>query len=133
MAPYLTNTAIALRLSARFGITATVAAADADIATSELDSFGPFIGTKKDASQALAFPRSLNPDGTTNEATTPPDAILDAVALLAYQAASDEGPAITSESVTGVSVTYARPAVPLSTRRIQALVSPYLLKAGTRA
>lgn len=131
--PYLTNTEIAARLLARFGITATVAAADADIATTELDQSGPFIGTKKDATQALAFPRSVNPDGTTNEATAPPDAILDAVALLAYQAASDEGPPVTSESVSGVSVTYAKPAVPLSTRRVQALVSPYLLRAGTRA
>ncbi len=133
MPSYLTKAQAEDRLLARYGIDTTLGTGDVDAASDELDASGPFISQKKDSAQARAFPRSLLLDGTDNTAGTVPDAVLDAVALLAYHAASNEGPAVTAESMDGVSATYATPAEPLAFRRVRALLSPYFLKVGRRA
>lgn len=134
MASYLTNTDAQARLSSRFSITATLAPADLDVASDELDSLAPFIGNKQatDGTQPRQFPRDANPDGTENTDTAVPEAILDAVALLAYQAVEDEGPAIKSESALDKSVQYSTPKTTQTSRRILALVSPYLKRVGSR-
>lgn len=124
MAPYLTATQINTRLYDRFGITATVTDADAEIASAELDSLAPFKGEKADPDQERQFPRG--------DDAAVPEPILDAVALLAYQAVEDEGPAIQSESVLDQSITYASPKVTQTSRRVLALVAPYLLRTGSR-
>lgn len=129
MAAYLTTTEAESRLTSRFGITATLAPGDVDVASDELDGMGPFIGYVSDSTQVRAFPRVLPPLTTA----TTPDAILDAVALLAYQAATDEDPAIQSESTIDKSITYASPKTPLNARRVETLIGPYLLRVGSRA
>lgn len=135
MAAYLTPAAAEARLWSREKIDATLTVGDVEAASAEVDASGPFIGTKKvlDGTQERAFPRSVRPDGMENAASTPPDAVLDAVALLAYHSASGEGPAVTSESMDGVSVTYANPAEPVALSRARTLLQPWLLKVGRRA
>ena len=135
---YLTATEAATRLS-RFGVTTTITDGDLDAASADLDASGPWIGYRQDSTQARAFPRTLKPGGTSNTDTSGnyitaiPDAILDAVALIAYGYAEDEDPAITSESALDRSVTYSVPKANVMDRRIAALVRPYLLRAGRRA
>ena len=133
MAGYLTADQMADRLADRWGITATITEGDADVASDELDASGPFRFRKKDSSQERAFPRSLLLDGTDNTAGTIPEAVLDAVALLAHHTASDEGPAVTSESTLDRSVSYASPKPAQAERRVAALLSPYLLRVGQRS
>lgn len=124
---YLTAQQATERLTARFGIDATLYDADVEIASAELDSMAPFRGAKTDPDQERQFPRT----GTGGDTETP-EPILDAVALLAYQGAEDEEPAIVSEAQRHASVTYATPRVSQNQRRIYALVSPYLLRTGAR-
>lgn len=128
---YLTTEQATTRL-ATYGITSTPSQGDLVVASAELDSLGPWIGTKNDYDQELAFPRSLLLDGTSNTGGTVPDAILDAVALLAYHIGTDDDPAITSESILDRSVTYSTPKESKNTRRIVALVRPYQRKVGSR-
>lgn len=125
MAPYLTNSEIATRLSSRFVITATITLGDADIASDDLDAGGPFIGDPLVEGQGRAFPRDKSPDGADNTSTTIPDAILDWVALRAYQLSTDEGPAVKSEGAGGVSVTYADPKASATEKRMRRLLAPY--------
>lgn len=134
MASYLTSSEAETRLYSRFNITATLTDGDVEIASAELDSMAPFIGTKKvtDGTQELAFPRSVNPDGTENASSTPPDAVLDWVALCAYRIVSDDSGAITSASADGVSISYASPKVSQAGRRMAYQIEPYLLKVGER-
>ena len=135
MASYLTASQAETRLYSRFNIETTVTDGDVEIASDELDAGTPFIGTKlvTDGTQEREFPRSVNPDGTTNEATTPPDAVLDWVALAAYQLTSDDSPAVTSASADGVSLTFASADTSPTERRMAYLLSPYYLKVGERA
>lgn len=126
MASYLTAAQIATRLSDRFAITATITAGDADIASNELDASGPFIGEKQVSTQERAFPRSVNPDGSVNSTTTLPDAVLDWIALRAYQLSVDDDSAVKSESVGDISITYASSRLPLSKKRMTLLLVPYL-------
>ena len=133
MAGYLTADQMADRLADRWGITTTITEGDADVASDELDASGPFRFRKKDSAQERAFPRSLLLNGTDNTAGIIPEAVLDAVALLAHHSASDEGPAVTSESTLDRSVSYASPKPAQAERRVAALLSPYLLRVGQRS
>jgi hypothetical protein len=130
VAPYLTAAGIASRLALRFPNTFPTApaidAADADISSDDLDASGPFIGEKQVDGQAKQFPRSVNPDGTANADPAIPAAVLDWVALRAYQLSSDEGPAVKSESVLDASVTYSKPATSQTEKRMGRLLAPYL-------
>lgn len=115
----------------RFGITATIAVADADISSDDLDAEGPFIGEKLGgAAQARQFPRNENPDGSANTSAVVPNAVLDWVALRAFQLSTDEGPAVKSEGAGGVSVSYAAPKVSQSEKRMERLLAPYQLVPG---
>jgi hypothetical protein len=73
----------------------------------------------------------LDETGTTWEGkdldppTAPPEDVLDAVALMALQAAQGEEPAIVSERILHESYTYAQPAVDRLTRRIEVLLWPH--------
>lgn len=129
---YLTEEEAEARLDERYGIAAAPLIGDLEIASSELDSLGPFIGTQlvTDGTQTLAFPRSENPDGTTNAQTDPPDAILDWVALNAYRISVDDPPAITSRSARGLSESYAYPKGSQNERRMAYLLAPYFLRMG---
>lgn len=131
MASYLTEDQAEERLE-RFRIAGAPSEGDLDIASSELDSMAPFIGTKlvTDGTQALAFPRNENPDGTTSALTDPPDAILDWVALNAYRLSVGDPPAITSRSARGLSESFAYPKSSQNDRRMEYLLEPYLLRMG---
>jgi hypothetical protein len=126
VAPYLTHEDIVARLLARFQLEAEIAPADADIASFELDSSGPFIGAKLDEAQPHQFPRDEAPDGTPSTSEDIPDAVLDWVSLRAYQLSSDEAPAVKQESAGRVSVTYADPKLSQSQNRMERLLVPYL-------
>lgn len=130
MAPYLSSMDIAARLLSRFGIATTIAVADADIASDELDAQGPFIGEKLVTAQARQFPRNQNPDGSINASATVPWQILDWVALRAYQLSVDEGPAVRSEGAGGVSVSYYNPKISQTEKRMEPLLPPYLANIG---
>jgi hypothetical protein len=134
MAAYLTAAEAAARLES-YGISADLTDGDLLVASHELDSEGgPFIGRRLGYEQERAFPRTVTPRGeAVSEGADPPDDILDAVSLLAHHATTDEGGAITSESVLDMSVTYASPKANRHTRQIAALVAPYQRKVGTRA
>lgn len=123
---YLTADAIASRLDDRFGIEAEIAPGDAEMASYELDSQGPFIGARQDSEQEMAFPRTLNPNGTENEDTTIPAAVLDWVALCAYRITGGDAPGIVSRSRSGLSESYSRPVVDKNERRMNRLLWPYL-------
>ena len=127
---YETSDQMETRLEDRFGITATVYEGDAEIASDELDALRPFIGSKLDSDQEREFPRSINPDGTTNEDTDVPERVLDWVALKAYTLANVDVPAITSESIGSTSRSYSTPKIDQSERRMSVLIEPYLLKVG---
>jgi hypothetical protein len=134
MAAYLTAAEAAARLES-YGISADLTDGDLLVASHELDSEGgPFIGRRLGYEQERAFPRTVTPRGeAVSEGADPPDEILDAVSLLAHHATTDEGGAITSESVLDMSVTYASPKANRHTRQIASLIAPYQRKSGTRA
>lgn len=123
MAAYLTETEALERLAA-YGIDDSPTQGDLLAASLELDSMGPWAGeTPED--QELQFPRL---DAPLDEDDNPiiPEAILDAVALIAYSLYSDDEPPITSETFFGHhSVTYASPKEDQNARRVRALISPY--------
>lgn len=130
--PYLDETEIAARLLSRFGITATIVPADADAASRELDSMRPFIGWRFEldpTTQPLQFPRNIEPDLSDSDGTVP-DAVLDAVSLLAYSYSADEGPPVKAEAAGGVSVTYVYAKPSLTMRRVEELLRPYMRKRG---
>lgn len=121
MSAYLTPTEAASRLS-RYGITQTVEEGDLDAASGQLDALAPFFGDKTDSAQENEFPR----DGDT----VVPDAVLDWVALRAYQLSTDEGPPVERESAGRVSSTYALPKLSQTEKRMGALLHPYLSHVG---
>jgi hypothetical protein len=127
VASYETNEQMQTRLSQRFGITAEITVGDADIASNDVDSLGPFIGSRLADDQERQFPRNVNPDGSTNAVTDPPEAVLDWVALRAYQLSNDEDPAIKSETVGRASVVYLRGKLSRIERRMSGLLTPYLI------
>lgn len=133
-APYITTSDAETRLLSRFGVTATLTDGDVEIASDELDFMRPFIGAKlvTDGTQERAFPRSITPDGETNEETDVPGAVLDWVVLCAYRLATDDAPPVTSEGAGSVNVSYASPKPSQTDRRMQRLIEPYLLKVGSR-
>lgn len=133
MASYLTADEAIDRLIDRAEIEAAITPLDVEAASSELDSLAPFIGGKYDTSgaQELAFPRSINPDGTEGDGEVP-ERVLDWLALAAYTLTASNSPAITSESIGSTSRTYATPKVSQTERRMAHLIEPYLLKVGQR-
>lgn len=126
MAPYLTKDQITTRLQNRFEITATIFAGDADIASDELDAQGPFKGEKESEDQARAWPRVL----VTDDPAVTPEAVLDWVALRAYQLSTDEDPAVRSESAGRASTTYAEPKISQNAARMARLLIPYQVNTG---
>jgi hypothetical protein len=120
---YLTADQIIDRLEDRFGLTAEVLDGDAAIASADLDKL-PFVGVKTDSTQAHEFPRYPE--------TEVPDAILDWVALRAYQLSVDDEAAVQSESAGKVSVSYFRAKRSQTERRMEALVGPYRSGAAVR-
>lgn len=126
--PYLTATQAQARLG-KYGESGEVTAGDLAIASDAVDSMGPFKGARLDKDQTRAFPRDEIRSGDTEGVV--PDSVLDAVALLALSEADDEtGVTIKSESVLDKSVTYAAPVRSRSSRRVNALLSPYRRRVG---
>jgi len=121
---YLTPNQAEARLWADHGIEAELTAGELRIASRELDS-KPLTGTAYDpVSQSLEFPRSITVPG--DEVGVVPEAILDWVALRAYQLATEDEPAVSSESAGRVSVSYFRPKVSQLERKMRRLLAPYL-------
>lgn len=125
---YLSPDDAAARLWGRYDIQVDLKSGDLYTATYELDSYARFIGERQADDQALAFPRTLNPDGTDNAEITVPDAVLDWVALRAYQLSVNEGPPVKSESVLDQSVTYAFASTSQTAKRMAGLLTPYLAR-----
>lgn len=130
---YLSTNDAEARLWSRYGVEASLSTGDLEAASVELDALAPFIGSKYDTSgdQELAFPRSINPDGTEGDGEVP-ERVLDWVALAAYTITSPDSPAVTSESIGSTSRTYSTSRVSPSTRRLAHLIEPYFLKVGQR-
>lgn len=125
MAPYLTADEIIDRLEERFGYQeAEILDGDADAASDDLDSMGPFLGLKAVSTQEREFPRY----GT---AAVPPR-VLDWIALRAYQLATDDEAPVSSESAGRVSVSYFRPKLSQAERRMRNLLAPYRNMAPAR-
>jgi hypothetical protein len=101
-----------------------------EIASDELDGMRPFVGYTGDSAQERAFPRILPP--LYEGAAVTPEAILDWVSLCAYRLATDDAPPVTSEGAGSVNVSYATPKPSQTDRRMEYLISPYLLKVGSR-
>ena len=121
---YLTATEARARLLSRFNLEADITEGDAEVASIELDASGPWIGKRYDTSQERAFPRSILPGGATGDGEVP-EPVLDALVLIAYRIAEDEGPGIKSESVLDRSVTYDSPKISRTTTRIEMLLGQY--------
>jgi hypothetical protein len=121
MAAYLTPTEAEQILLNRFGIEVDLLAGDLDVASSELDEQGPFVGTQTVAGQEHEFPR----DGETEV----PEAVLDWVALAAFRFGSADSPGVLSESVGGASRTYARAKLSQAERYMTSLLAPYQNRA----
>ena len=131
--PYLTAQAAESRLYATYRIEGELSTGDVLAATLELDRYaGPFIGERYDSEQELAFPRSVEPDGTATTSEDAPDAVLDWVALRAYELSREDEPPVTSRGLIRASVTYGRAAIPRTTRLMESLLNPYQLKVGER-
>ena len=132
--PYLTVDAAEAILEDTYAIT-DIALSDGDMlaASLELDRYaGPFIGERYASDQDLAFPRSIEPDGTATTSEEPPAEVLHWVALRAYELSREDEPPVTSRGLIGASVTYGRAAIPRTTRLMESLLSPYQLKVGER-
>lgn len=131
---YLTLSDAEMRLFTYWQISdAALTGGDIATASDEIDALGPFIGTRRGgAAQLREFPRSVTPAGT-QEGEAVPDAILNAVARLAYHIAEDADPAVTGESQLDRSVTYANPKPAPDVAAVYALVRPYLRKSGGKA
>lgn len=130
---YLSAAEAQARLWGRYKIEADIAPGDIEVASDELDAMAPFIDYRYSYDTALQtrqFPRGVTLAGDTENEV--PERILDWVALRAYQLSSDEEPATISESIGGVSVTYAGPKPSQTERRMAGLLSPYLRRVGVR-
>jgi hypothetical protein len=127
MAPYLTRSEVLLRLEAYgldAGATDVVTEPDVLAASDDLDAQGPFVGDLADEEQEREFPR--------DDDETPPDAVLNWVALRAYELAKNIPPPVTSSSVGSASSTYASPRVSHVQRRMAGLLDPYISTTGSR-
>lgn len=118
----MTSLEAELRLSDRYDIDTSLTTGDVDAASGDLDAYA-LVGGKYDVDQDSAFPRSVTIEGDT--AGEVPERALDWVALRAYQLATDEGPAVTSEGAGGVSVSYAAPKLSQTEKRMRRLLAPY--------
>ena len=132
-APYLTRAEAASRLTdpeTGYGFTAeeagVISGGDLRAASDELDAMGPFVDSPSDPTQERQWPR--NAPGSSGPGM--PDAVLDWVALRAYQLSSDDEPPVRSEGAGGVSVSYAVPKLSQSGKRMERLLAPYLLWTG---
>lgn len=138
--PYLTKQQAVARLvdaDTGFGISAEVAdqitGGDLRLASDELDDMGPFKGSPLSESQDREWPRAGGfGSGIRGIFSGTPQSILDWVALRAFQLATEDEPAVSSEGAGGVSVSYALPKRSQLERRMERLLSPYLLKTGGR-
>lgn len=119
-APYLDPAAAASRLSG-FGITAEVSERELMVASDQLDALAPFAGSKP-YGQERQFPRA-GEDAV-------PDAVLDWVALRAYELSSEEEPPVTSERAGSVSRNYGRAKISRTARLRYGLLDRYLLRTG---
>jgi hypothetical protein len=116
------------RLQSRYGIEdAGLTAGDLDIAASNLDSRAPFVGEKTHPDQLHQFPRKGIVSGEDDHV---PEEVLDWVALRAYQLATDDKPAVSSERADEVSVTYRFPKRSQTEKRMARLLTPYLRRHG---
>jgi hypothetical protein len=133
MAPYLTRSEALLRLEA-YGLTAeqtdVITEPDVESASDDLDGLAPFNGARP-ATQARQFPR-MDAELDAEDNPIIPAAILNWVALRAYEVAANVAPPIRSTGAGRVSVTYDRPKPNQVERRMERLIDPYLLKRGTR-
>lgn len=126
---YLSASDAVLRLLG-FGIEAEVEPVDVVAATLELDAMRPFIGDRYGGdAQSLAFPRTVEPDGSSGGGVVP-EPVLDAVSLLALAYAEDEGPPLKSEGIMSANVTYSSPKRSVNRRRVDALLWSYLKTRG---
>ncbi len=123
--PYLTEEQARARL-AEYGIAPDVLTrGDLRVASNELDVM-PLIGERYADGQGRAFPRSVTRPGDVEGEI--PGAVLDWIALRAYQLSSDEDPTVTSEGAGSVSVSYARPKLSQTEKRMARLLAPYLVR-----
>ncbi len=124
MSSYLTRQQAEDRLLSRFGVDASVTEGDVALASEQVDAMGPFTGSRLEAGQARAFPRSWLRPG--DEAGVVPESVLDAACLLAgAEADGEDDTPVTSESVAQVSRSYAVGKVSTSRKRAAMLVKPY--------
>lgn len=128
---YLTTSEAMARLG-KYGIQeAGIHEGDLELASDAVDGAGPFVGYRYSDEQERMFPRSETAPGDTEGEV--PGRILDAVALMAYSETEEGGDvAVKSESVLDHSITYDRPAVSQSRRRIFPLLAPYRRVSGRR-
>lgn len=119
---YLTP-ALARDRLARFDITATPSQVELDIASDNLDLLGGFVGLKYDPAQHRAFPRSVAV--RDDAAGSVPAAILDWVALTAYELSVEDEPGIKSESIDEIAVSYDRGKKSRISRLKKNLLRPY--------
>ncbi len=124
MAPYLTADQMIDRLTDRFGYDAEILDGDANIASDALDGMRPFTGYKTVDTQEREFPRDA--------ATVIPAAVLDWVALHAYELSIEHEPGVKSEGAGRVNVSYDEPKRSQLERRMDGLIGPYLLQMGER-
>lgn len=129
MAAYLSDTEAAARLQDRYNITAAPVLGDLEAASGELDA-SPLVGWRYDLNQEREFPRSVTLAGDVEGEV--PEAVLDWVALRAYQLLEDESPAVQSEGARGVNVSYAEPKLSQTEKRMKRLLAPYLAPVRLR-
>ena len=135
MTPYLTKTEAEARLRDRYGVTASLFPGDLDVASDELDEAGPFVGRKTAPNQEREWPRTGNLNEGVRGILNPtviPEAVLDWVALRALQLSTDEEPPVKSEGAGGVSVSYATAKLSQTSKRMEGLLRPYILRTGSR-
>lgn len=144
-APYLTADEAKVRLSdpaTGYGFTAEevsgISRGDVMAASSDLDAMGPFVGRRTDPNQEREWPRKFGGDlledapSILNPYVTP-DAVLDWVALRAYQLSQDDEAPVSSESAGRAGQSFARPKLSRTERLMASLLDPYLLRVGRLA
>lgn len=111
---YLTPNEAETRLNGRYSITADLTIGDLMIASDALDAMAPF-------------------EGVDLEAGPIPDALLDYVALKAHALTLDHNEGMVRGGISGaVSGEWAWPQLSPNARRLEALLSPYVKRTGTR-
>ncbi len=120
----------AASLLADFGINTAPTRGALDLASRQLDSLGPFIGTRFDALQSAEFPRSVTVTGDTVMEVPQPIKLW--TALQAHRIVTNEEPALTSISIPQVgSKSYATPKGARAAKLQQGLLDVYLRKTAT--